>query len=232
MNGSSRRALHIYGLQTIVKGLQLRLPLGELPDRVPIVEAPDDVLIANRARGASGKRVEDDNSNPHLTRCMAEHLPELTAPQDPDDGVGDAVHRRTTMPGTQHSPSIHQAQERTDYHTPWPSRSARIGRIGHVETPLGAHPSCAGEAGCMEARAHSEWRGRGGGADADAGPRGFQHARRGRAPVKAKRTYGEGAAEAGDGALRNLACMLSTSRRRAVSRAQAGFSRERETMGV
>lgn len=84
----------------------------------------------------------------------------------------------------------------------------------------------------MEARAHSEWRGRGGGADADAGPRGFQHARRGRAPVKAKRTYGEGAAEAGDGALRNLACMLSTSRRRAVSRAQAGFSRERETMGA
>lgn len=77
----------------------------------------------------------------------------------------------------------------------------------------------------MEARAHSERRGRGGGADA--GPRGFQHARRGRAPVKAKRTYGEGAAEAGDGALRNLACMLSTSRRRAVSRAQAGFSRER-----
>lgn len=118
MNGSSRRALQIYGLETIVKGLQLSLPLGELPDRVPIVEAPDDVLIANRTRGAAGKRVEDDNSNPHLTRCMAEHLPELTAPQDPDDGVGDAVHRRTTMPGTQHSPSIHQAQERTDYHTP------------------------------------------------------------------------------------------------------------------
>lgn len=111
MNGGSRRVLHIYGLQTSVKGLQLRLPLGELPDRVPIGEAPDDVLVANRAGGAARKGVEDDDSNPHLARRLAEHLPELATPEDPDDGVGDAVHRLTTLPGTQHNTSIHQAQE-------------------------------------------------------------------------------------------------------------------------
>ena len=181
MNGSSQRALHIYGLQTSVKGLQLSRPLGELPDRVPISEAPDDVLIANRARGAARKGVEDDDSNPHLARRLAEHLPELASPEDSDDGVGDAVHRRTTLPGTQHSTSIHQAQEPPGCHTPWPSRSARIGTIGHGETPLGAHPSCGSAAGCMDARARSERRGGGGGADA--GPRGFQEARRGRAPA-------------------------------------------------
>ena len=71
MNGSSQQALHIYGLQTVIKGLQLSLLLGELPDRVPISEAPDDVLITNRARGAARKGVEDDDSNPHLARRLA-----------------------------------------------------------------------------------------------------------------------------------------------------------------
>lgn len=52
----------------------------------------------------------------------------------------------------------------------------------------------------MEARARSE----SGGAEAE--PRGFQDARRGRAPAEGREE--EEAVETGDGALRSLACML------------------------
>lgn len=86
----------------------------------------------------------------------------------------------------------------------------------------------------MDARARSERRSGGGGADA--GPRGFQQTRRGRAPAEAEGRYGEeeqeGAVEAGDGTLRSLACMLSHSRRRPVARAQAGFSRGQDRCGA
>lgn len=181
--------------------MHLRLPLGKLPDRVAVVEAPHDVLVANRAGRAALEGVEDEYLNPHLARRLAQHLPQLTTPQHPDHRVGDAAHRREpaalALPvrNTTRASYTH-ARARTGAS---PSNRREFGKEGAP-----THPSGRAAAGFMEteARARSE----SGGAEAGP-PRGFHDARCGRrTPAEDE----EAAVETGDrGELRSLACMLA-----------------------
>lgn len=210
--------LKIHEIETISTDqnwLKLRVPLGELADRVTVIEAPDDMLTANGARRAALERVQYGCFDPHLARSLAEHLPELTSTQHADDRVGHAVHRRAALPETQQRNVTPARKVRTP---PQGDADIEIWCCGVAELhfpqkgnsnqpPIQCgetHPS--GAAGCMAARARSESGCVGAGVPAPR--RGSHDARRGQPPPEGREEDDAAEAEAEDGALRSLACML------------------------
>lgn len=177
------------------------------------------MLVTNGACGAVHKGVQDGHFDPHLTGRLAQHLPQLAAPQHPDDPIGHAMHRRVALPETPHEreqtnqvKTLQQRPRDAGIARNSPSGGNQRRQSARIDTPRIAYPSV--EAGSMDAPARNSERG-GGEAELRLGSRAFQE---GRQPAEGMEEEEVEAAAARDGALSSLACMLPET----VARVQPG----------